>query len=657
MTLGARLSFGKPDDKQWLSTGNDGADKMMMRLSEGGRHMSGKESGEWWNPSSTRSVDHDEGGMGNYERFSSNMENPSGGNVFGLRTKRFGSHSKGTDTDGIQGDVWGDNEFERFKGHLMSSEFEDEDKCSLKSDGSGKLFGLEKQGSTNPGRFPFSGDRVFAPKPAPGMKVPSSGILGSKFKIICINDLKTERQGDVCFGLIGHGPTFCIRKNCKTTHTGGTFDVNNNAICVIKMNDISLFCEPTLLSEQVDQTLLETWKSETLTLDEWTEHVGFAKASKDLVTDDKLKASEALKEAANEFKTPLKSTQKASDTEIQEMLALLPTEEIYKRKVTGPSEVEKVKTNDPVFLTKVIQGIEEKLEAATQNTMMINAEAEQVPKRVKLELPILFSKASSLDATIGKQMKNKVSEYVAPTVWSSIALLTTLYRDTQCQVQDFPRLANVMRYDVTKEMDQKIDQTISRKLTSSSEDALGKLGDLKNLVVSSLEQIGNCFQYKTSRSDEVRAKVVSMVRNQQGVSSQGNFSASYFKDYADDQINVVREAMSEMNRKIDDRIADTHQDAIKFNGFGFRQYEEAAVWLETHSPKRKFGLIVDVHMVVEHLYSSAEKTVPALQHLKKIDMTDISQGVAVSSFDQLIPKLLCDGTNYGVVQTDESYFD
>jgi hypothetical protein len=107
--------------------------------------------------------------------------------------------------------------------------------------------------------------------------------------------------------------------------------------------------------------------------------------------------------------------------------------------------------------------------------------------------------------------------------------------------------------------------------------------------------------------------------------------------------------MSEINWTIDELIADTYQEAIKFNGFGFRRYEEAAAWLETHSQDHKFGLIVDVNMVFEHLYSAAEKTVPALQLLKQIDMTDMFQGISVSSFDQQIPKLLCDGTGYSVV--------
>jgi hypothetical protein len=62
-------------------------------------------------------------------------------------------------------------------------------------------------------------------------------------------------------------------------------------------------------------------------------------------------------------------------------------------------------------------------------------------------------------------------------------------------------------------------------------------------------------------------------------------------------------------------------------------------------------------MVFKHLYSAAEKTVPALQQLKKIEIADMSQGVAVSSFDQPIPKLSCDATGYSVVQVDESFFE
>jgi peptidoglycan hydrolase-like amidase len=102
-------------------------------------------------------------------------------------------------------------------------------------------------------------------------------------------------------------------------------------------------------------------------------------------------------------------------------------------------------------------------------------------------------------------------------------------------------------------------------------------------------------------------------------------------------------------------IAETNQDAVKFNSFGFRRMEETNTWIETHSPNQKFGLIIDAHMVFEQLHSATAKTIPTLQQLAKIKMKDLSNGVAVSSFDHQIPELLYDCTGYMVVKTDESY--
>jgi 3-methyladenine DNA glycosylase AlkC len=135
-------------------------------------------------------------------------------------------------------------------------------------------------------------------------------------------------------------------------------------------------------------------------------------------TDADLKASKALQEAAKNFKMPLKSSLKSNDEEIEEMLALMHTEDLYKQKVVSPSDLDKIKTTDLVFLTEVIQGMEEKLEAVTRKTSILYASTEQVAKKVKVELPIIFSKTSSLDATIGKQVNGEKTEFVAPTLWS-----------------------------------------------------------------------------------------------------------------------------------------------------------------------------------------------------------------------------------------------
>jgi hypothetical protein len=232
-----------------------------------------------------------------------------------------------------------------------------------------------------------------------------------------------------------------------------------------------------------------------------------------------------------------------------------------------------------------------------------------------LELPILFSKTTSLDSTIDKPVKEEMSEFMAPTLWSSIAMLTSMIHDTQSQVQANAGSVALIKNEVSNEVFENIDQSVIRPVVDNA----NSLRDSKGLVAKSLNQIANRFQHKTRRSEAMYMKLSAMERNQMCNSgaSLSNQDAMGAKEYADAQINVVQELVGNLNRKLDEIIADTHQDAIKFNGFGFRRFDEASAWLEAHSPGHKFGLIVDAHMVFEHLHSEATKTVPTLQQLRR----------------------------------------
>jgi hypothetical protein len=116
--------------------------------------------------------------------------------------------------------------------------------------------------------------RLFSDEKVPGenkvllssKSASSKGGSGAKFKILCIGDLMTTRNGDVSLGVIGYGPTVCIRKNCHKNHLGGKTDLKHNNICVIELNDTSLFSEPTMLREQVQPSLFLEWMSDKATL-------------------------------------------------------------------------------------------------------------------------------------------------------------------------------------------------------------------------------------------------------------------------------------------------------------------------------------------------------------------------------------------------------
>jgi hypothetical protein len=110
------------------------------------------------------------------------------------------------------------------------------------------------------GRYLSENQNVFVRKDLMSSKsVASQRSIGAKFKIVCIEDLMTSSNDDICLGLIGYGPTICSRSNCQKNHLGGKSDIKINNICVVKSNEVSVFSEPTLLQDQVETILFREW--------------------------------------------------------------------------------------------------------------------------------------------------------------------------------------------------------------------------------------------------------------------------------------------------------------------------------------------------------------------------------------------------------------
>jgi hypothetical protein len=167
--------------------------------------------------------------------------------------------------------------------------------------------------------------------------------------------------------------------------------------------------------------------SNKATLEEWTDRFGIVGSSEEALSEDTLKDTAALKEMARNFKTPLKASQEPTDEEVAEMVNLVETTEVYKRKITTPADMEKLTRPDATsFLTEVIHRMEEKLEEVSCKSVIWEAVSEQVTKRIQLELLISFSKTGNLEATIGKRVNNEMPGSEAPMAWSSMASLTTV---------------------------------------------------------------------------------------------------------------------------------------------------------------------------------------------------------------------------------------
>jgi hypothetical protein len=86
---------------------------------------------------------------------------------------------------------------------------------------------------------------------------------------------------------------------------------------------------------------------------------------------------------------------------------------------------------------------------------------------------------------------------------------------------------------------------------------------------------------------------------------------------------------------------------------------QANAWLSMHIPFHDFGWILDPHIVMEHVYYAvaAEDTLKWLESIYKLKLVTIAQGLAVSSFENKVPKFFSKANTYKVIKDDSSYFD
>jgi hypothetical protein len=157
---------------------------------------------------------------------------------------------------------------------------------------------------------------------------------------------------------------------------------------------------------------------------------------------------------AKNFKTPLKASQEPTDEEVADMVNRVETTELYKRKITTKADLERLGDVNNSFLTGIIHGIEEKLEAVSRKPVIWEAVSDQVTKKIRLELPILFTKTGSLEAMIGKRIKNELPGTEAPTVWGSIASLSTMLYENQTRLEDSIVSSAAMKDQIKEENDE-----------------------------------------------------------------------------------------------------------------------------------------------------------------------------------------------------------
>jgi hypothetical protein len=117
-------------------------------------------------------------------------------------------------------------------------------------------------------------------------------------------------------------------------------------------------------------------------------------------------------------------------------------------------------------------------------------------------------------------------------------------------------------------------------------------------------------------------------------------------------IAQAKSRMISLETKLSKLVAKGDERAISFAGLGFQSIGKANAWLEMELIKHPSGLIVDVHMVFEHIHYALEgiDTISTMEKLYKIKVTCIADSVAMTSFDTKAPKFFCEVQGHRVLK-------
>jgi ubiquinone biosynthesis protein UbiJ len=130
-------------------------------------------------------------------------------------------------------------------------------------------------------------------------------------------------------------------------------------------------------------------------------------------------------------------------------------------------------------------------------------------------------------------------------------------------------------------------------------------------------------------------------------------------EWVEDVIKSFESRIEDLSTRLSRVTAETDEQAIRFAGLGFRSAREANAWLMIHMPAHHCGLIVDVHTVLEHIQvqSFGQDSIKTLESLIKLKIKTMADGLAMTSFEQKLPRFFKKGTTHKVIKNDASHFD
>jgi hypothetical protein len=501
-------------------------------------------------------------------------------------------------------------------------------------------------------------ETVYSPDEG-GRKVPSlvsvrsgSGLSGSKkFKLFEVPRIGRGFE-EICFSLIAQGATFCTAKDCKTSHKGDLFRPLHGQLFVSK-TPTTAFTDPKCSVMFLTPELLVDWNGCARTVDEWSRLFLLVNVTaRDGPTSAaNLEAKQEFADRAEAHRTPGK--RKADAVESPLAMRVSP---YMRRFVVQRHDEETPFSLDSGEALEVLQHLDEGLERATHFMADLSEQQASGAREENMAIRALEHKVEKLKREIGVKPIALSADYDAPTMWGSIGAVGSRLDSIEKPTADpVVQVAREVKKVVEPFKEQML-EAVSQK-TAALETRINKI---KSFALKSTKHLQGLIDDQLQDADldaDLRTgPPVTPVKNSRG---SGESDAESKPVWVSEVIQSFEARIEGLSTRLSKVTADTDEQAIRFAGLGFRSMREANAWLMIHMPEHHCGLIVDVHIVFEHIQvqSFGQDSIKALESLFKLKIKTMADGIAMTSFEQKLPRFFKKSTAHKVVKDDASHFD
>lgn len=453
---------------------------------------------------------------------------------------------------------------------------------------------------------------------------------GKEFNVVFV-----EENRGVCFGNIGDGGKFCLRKSCSiAAHRSASkfHPTAEGSVVIAKSRDVA-FASPALGGSVLPEDVFTSWCNTAKTLPSWLVFFQAAEQhDEEFTTSGDYEASLREKQTSNNlFNTPKKERPREDSFVLSEVENL----QLYDQAVET-SRKDPFKRANPGALGEVVLGVDSGLHDLSVSFKRHMVETQDALNALKLSGNTLEGQQQSASSLLGSLGHLGGSSFQSPTVFGTLAAIGAKVEEMWGAAPPVVDLSP-------------LESKINKLRAETSTNTATSIGCLTSLIqkVKALELVcqGGAWSPPGPALPPLYPAAVVPI-------APAAPTPLELKSLSD-RLDALEMENIDQQLEIQRLISASDETAVKFSGLGLKSLAETTAWVALHSQEGDldFSLVTDAYFIFDLIAGEEEASttlmLQGMNNRKKLGLGSAYQAGALAAFQLEVPRLFHGTSNVG----------